>query len=155
MRRSPEQLMRLALNLARSASSSDLPIAAIIFDESGSIIAAAENQVAARGQVTAHAEMLAIESVDIANFKGMSGQMAMAVTLEPCPMCAWAIRASGIGKLMFGAYNPQYGAVGSAFDLLRDKRHGQAVEVIGGVLEEECRKLLGDAFVNMRNNRGR
>ena len=148
-------LIRLALEVASSGSSDDLPIAAILVDRSGSVIASSRNAVISSGELTAHAELLVIGSLDLGTFKRDAENMTLAVTLEPCPMCAWAIRSAGIGRLVFGAYNPQYGAAGSVYDLLRDGRHGRSVEVIGGALEGECQQLLGDAISDMRNNRGR
>lgn len=147
--------MRSALDGALLQSSKDLPIQAIIFDPHGSILASSGNAVMERGQITAHAELLALGNVDLKLLKSDGSQMSMAVTLEPCPMCAWAIRSAGIGRLVFGAYNSQYGAAGSVYDLLRYRRSGQSVEVIGGVLEVECQKLLDQAFINMRNNGAR
>ena len=149
---SPTVMMRLALAELDSIPSGDLPIAAVISNADGSVVASSRNAVLEKGHSTAHAEILAIESVDLQTLKRCGAQMSMAVTLEPCPMCAWAIRSSGIGKLIFGAYNPQYGAAGSVYDLLRDTRHGRRVEVIGGVLEEECQRLLGGAFDEIRDN---
>jgi len=148
-------MIRLAIEVASSKSFTDLPIAAVVIDSAGEIVGSSRNCVVARGQVTAHAELLAISGIDMATLKENGRELSMAVTLEPCPMCAWAIRSAGIGRLVFGAYNPNYGAAGSVFDLLRDPRFGRSVEVIGGVLEEECRILLGDAFIFMRNNRAR
>ena len=145
--------MRLALEIASSGSPNDLPIAAVIVDGDGSVIGSSKNCVVANGQVTAHAELLTLESVGFAMLKKKGQHMTIVVTLEPCPMCGWAIRNSGIGRLIFGAYNPQYGAAGSVYDLLRDRLHGRTVEVVGGVLEEECQQLLGDAFSHLRNNK--
>ena len=155
MRQSPKELIQLALEVASLESSSDLPIAAIITNSSGSVIASSKNAVVQRAQHTAHAEMLAIGALGLKALKRDAERMTISVTLEPCPMCAWAIRSSGIGRLIFGAYNLQYGAAGSVYDLLRDGRHGRSVEVIGGVLEEECQQLLGDAFSDIRNNGSR
>ena len=152
---SPVQLMRLALEVASSGSPNDLPIAALIADSDGSVIGSSKNCVVASGQVTAHAELVTLESVGLTWLKNKGEHMTIVVTLEPCPMCAWAIRSAGIGRLVFGAYNPQYGAAGSVYDLLRDSRHGRGVEVIGGVLEKECQLLLGDAFSHIRNNGSR
>ena len=149
---SPNDLMRIALEVASCRSSDDLPIAAILIDGSGSIIGSSRNAVIESGEATAHAELLVIRSLDLGFFKHDAQKLTMAVTLEPCPMCAWAIRLSGIGRLVFGAYNPQYGAAGSVYDLLRDGRHGRNVEVIGGALQEECQQLLGDSFRDIRNN---
>ena len=144
--------MRRALDFAASAPPGDLPIAAIISDADGAIIGASTNAVSEKGRLTAHAELLAIESVDRQALKFDGANMSMTVTLEPCPMCAWAIRTSGIGKLFFGAYNSQYGSAGSVYDLLRDKLPGRRVEVMGGVLEEECQRLLDGAFGEIRDN---
>ena len=152
MRQSPKELIKLALEVASLESASDLPIAAIITDSLGSVIASSRNAVVQRGEHTAHAEMLAIADVGLETFKRDAESMTISVTLEPCPMCAWAIRSAGIGRLVFGAYNSQYGAAGSVYDLLRDGRYGRSVEVIGGVLEEECQQVLGGAFSDIRNN---
>ena len=155
MPQSPKELIQLALEVASLESVRDLPVAAIITNSSGSVIASSKNAVVQKGQHTAHAEMLAIAGLDLNTLKRDAEHMTISVTLEPCPMCAWAIRSAGIGRLVFGAYNPQYGAAGSVYDLLRDGRHGRSVEVIGGALEGECQQLLGDAISDMRNNRGR
>ena len=152
---SSTELMRLALEIATFGQSDDLPIAAVIVDRSGSIIGSSRNSVTNDGDVTAHAELLAVKSINLQTLKCEAEHMTLVATLEPCPMCAWAIRSAGIGKLVFGAYNPQYGAAGSVYDLLRDGRHGRIVEVIGGVLEEECQQLLGDSFSDIRNNGSR
>ena len=155
MPQSPKELIQLALEVASLESVRDLPVAAIITNSSGSVIASSKNAVVQRDQHTAHAEMLAIGALGLKALKRDAERMTISVTLEPCPMCAWAIRSSGIGRLIFGAYNLQYGAAGSVYDLLRDGRHGRSVEVIGGVLEEECQQLLGDAFSDIRNNGSR
>ena len=155
MPQSPKELIQLALEVASFGSSHDLPIAAIITNDAGSVIASSKNAVVQKDQLTAHAEMLAIAGLGLGTLKRDAERMTISTTLEPCPMCAWAIRSSGIGRLIFGAYNPQYGSAGSVYDLLRDGRHGRSVEVIGGVLEEECQQLLGDAFSDIRNNGSR
>ena len=152
MSRSPEELMRIALDLAGAQPNSDLPIAAVITDSSGTVLSQSRNNVVVRGDVTAHAEILAIQGLDPLHSKSDASQYTLAVTLEPCPMCAWAIRSAGIGSVVFGAYNDQYGAGGSVFDLLRDTRYGRSVDVIGGVMEKECSLLLEDAFSEIRNN---
>ena len=151
----PRELIQLAIEVASLESASDLPIAAIITNSLGSVIASSKNAVVQKDQHTAHAEMLAIAGLGLESLKRDAEHMTISVTLEPCPMCAWAIRSVGIGRVIFGAYNPQYGAAGSVYDLLRDRRHGRRVEVFGGVLEEECQQLLGDAFSNIRNNGSR
>ena len=155
MPKSTTEMMRVALEVASSTSSPDLPIGAVIFDPSGAVIASKKNAVIGKGRTTAHAELLAIEEVGLRRLRDNAERMSIVVTLEPCPMCAWGIRTSGLGRLIFGAYNPLYGAAGSVYDLLRDKRHGRTVQVVGGVMEEECRTLLGEAFSELRNNRTR
>jgi len=144
--------MRLAIRLAGAQPNSDLPIAAVIIDSSGALLSQSRNYVVVGGDVTAHAEILAIKGLLPWHSKSDAAQFTLAVTLEPCPMCAWAIRSAGIGSVVFGAYNDQYGAGGSVFDLLRDTRYGRSVNVIGGVLEKECSLLLDDAFSEIRNN---
>ena len=148
-----EEMMQLALEVASSGTSNDLPIGAVIFDPSGAVISAQKNAVNGKSRTNAHAELLAISDVDLRKFGSDAQRMSIVVTLEPCPMCAWGIKTSGLGRLIFGAYNPLYGAAGSVYDLLRDKRHGRTVEVVGGVMERECRGLLGEAFSELRNNR--
>ena len=148
-------LIRHAIEVASCGSSDDLPIAAVLADRFGSVIASSRNAVIQSGEATSHAELLVIRSLDLSTFKCHAENMTLAVTLEPCPMCAWAIRSVGIGRVIFGAYNPQYGAAGSVYDLLRDGRHGRSVEVVGGVLKEECQQLLDDALSDMRNNGAR
>ena len=155
MPKSTKEMMRVALEVASSGPSPDLPIGAVIFDASGAVIASEKNAVIGKGRTTAHAELLALEDVDLGRLRGDAERMSIVVTLEPCPMCAWAIRSSGFGRVIFGAYNPLYGAAGSVYDLLRDRRHGRIVEVVGGVMEHECQVLLDEAFSEMRNNSSR
>ena len=144
--------MLLAINTAALNSTDDLPIAAIITDGSDKVLASAANAVTRLGEVSGHAERLAIDSVPLVALRQDAMDMTITVTLEPCPMCAWAIRMSGVGRLIFGAHNPKYGAAGSVFDLARDGRYKRPVEVIGGVREEECQRLLANFFSEMRDN---
>ena len=148
-----EALMKMALSLAGSQSSGDLPICAVITNSSEEVLSQSKNGVRAMGDITAHAEILALRELPPALSNRERSDLIMVVTLEPCPMCAWAIRSAGIGTVVFGAYNRQYGAGGSVFDLLRDSRYGKRVQVFGGVLESECSSLLGGAFLEIRNNR--
>lgn len=148
-----QELIRLALDVACSGRPGEIPIAALIFDESGSVVGSGRNRVHETGDSTNHAEILALKQLASKGHTGDVHSLTLAVTLEPCPMCAWAIRAVGIGRLVFGAFNRQYGAAGSVYDLLRDTRVGRPVEVIGGVLETECKDLLTTAFLEIRNNK--
>ncbi|MDA8552053.1 nucleoside deaminase [Aquiluna sp.] len=155
MFRSPEELISMAIEIGRTQPCLDLPIAAVIADSTGAVLSKSRNRVVLNGDVTAHAEILAIQGLGPLSDKSLAHEWTLAVTLEPCPMCAWAIRSAGIGAVIFGAYNNQYGAGGSVFDLLRDGRYGVEVEVIGGVLEKECSLLMNNAFREIRNNRER
>lgn len=147
---SPEKLMESAIACAAETKPPDLPIGAVIVDGSGFLLARATNLVEASRDSTAHAEMLALRSLNMNMRRQLAGRFTIAVTLEPCPMCAWAIRSFGIGRVVFGAFNKQYGAAGSVYDLLRDGRFGKRVEVIGGVLQEKCADALASAFDIMR-----
>ena len=138
--------------LARSGDSADLPIAALIIDGAGSVVSQSRNRVEESGDITAHAEVLALRELQQSYSKLEAAALTLVASLEPCPMCAWAIRSAGIGSVVFGAYNSQYGAAGSVLDLLRDGRYGRRVEVWGGVLERECSVLLAGAFSEMRDN---
>lgn len=151
----PQDLMRFALEVASSGKSDDLPIASVIVDSAGKLVASASNSVVETGDFTAHAELLVLGQLRSAHLRHENRDLTIVVTLEPCPMCAWAIRISGLGRLLFGAYNQQYGAAGSVFDLARETRHGQPLEVIGGIMEEECRSLIGAAFLKIRDNKKR
>lgn len=148
----PTQLMKLALLSLKSGLPGEVPISALVFDEEGSVLGSFSNCVKEFGDPTAHAEILAVRAIESRKVPGSARDMTLVVTLEPCPMCAWAIRLSGIGRVVFGAFNPAYGAAGSTYDILRDKRVGKPVEVIGGVLEEECRYVLRQFFSDLRHN---
>ena len=136
--------MRLAVELAKKCTK-DVPIGCVI-KKDGQIIASAHNRRELDDDVTAHAEILAIKEaqkvLDSSRLKGCE----MYVTLEPCPMCAWAISMSGISTVYFGAYNQQYGALGTAVHLPLNPN----LKIYGGIMEEECNKILEDYFVKIR-----
>lgn len=148
-----QELIRLALDVARSGHPGEIPIAALIFDVGGIVVGSGRNRVHETGDSTNHAEILALKQLASSGHTGDAHSLTLAVTLEPCPMCAWAIRAVGIERVVFGAFNMQYGAAGSVYDLLRDTRVGRPVEVIGGVLESECKDLLRTTFMEIRDNK--
>lgn len=137
------EAIRLALAQAQLAGTDgDIPIGAVVLDASGTVIAAAHNQREVLTDPTAHAEVLALrEAARVIGDWRLEG-CTIAVTLEPCPMCAGAIVMSRISRLVFGAWNPEYGAAGSAWDLVRDRRLNHRVEVIGGVREADCGSLV-------------
>ena len=138
--------MQEAINIAKT-SGNDLPIGAVLVKD-GKIIAKAHNEKEQKKDVTAHAEMLVIqEGQKILDTTVLSG-CELYVTLEPCPMCTWAILNSRISKVFFGAYDTIYGALGSASDLR--KFLNSKTEVIGGIKEEECSTLLKNYFKTIR-----
>jgi tRNA(adenine34) deaminase len=144
-----QDLMRLALEAAKQ-SGEDVPIGAVIIDSHGSVIASAANNREALSDPTGHAEIVAIrEAAQKLGDWRLTG-CTLVVTLEPCVMCAGAIQAARIPKVIFGAYDPAVGAAGSRYDLLRDEKLGQQTEVIGGVLQEECAELIERFFKDKR-----
>ena len=145
MNQSPDQAMELALGQA-ILSGLDVPVGAVLLDPAGQVVAAAHNERELTGDPTAHAELLAIQRVGKAKGDWRLEDLTLVVTLEPCVMCAGAIVAARIPKVVFGAFDEKVGAAGSRYDLLRDARLGNPVEVIAGVREAECSKLLKDFF---------
>ena len=138
--------MRIALDEAMRPTppgvTPDLPIGAIVLNPDGDVIARARNQREATGDPTAHAEVLALrEAAAVVGEWRLTG-CTLVVTLEPCPMCAGAAAMSRISRVVFGAWNTEYGAAGSHWDLLRDKRMAHRPEVVSGVLEDECGRLV-------------
>jgi tRNA(adenine34) deaminase len=137
-------LVRRALEVARGAAATgDIPVGAVLVDAGGLELAAACNAREATGDPTAHAEMLALRAGAARLGAGwrLSG-CTLAVTVEPCTMCAGALVAARVDRLVFGAWEPKTGAVGSLWDVVRDRRLNHRLEVHGGVLAEECAELL-------------
>lgn len=140
-------LVRAALEAARPAlDSGDVPIGAVVFGPDGAELARAANARERLGDPTAHAEVLALRAAAARHGDGwrLTG-CTLAVTVEPCTMCAGAAVAARVDRIVFGAWEPRTGAVGSLWDVVRDRRLNHRPEVVGGVLEEECAALL-DAF---------
>lgn len=138
--------MQEAINIAKN-SEKDLPIGAVLV-KNGEIISKAHNEKELRKDVTAHAEMLVIQEAQEILGTTILSDCELYVTLEPCPMCSWAILNSRISKVFFGAYDTIYGALGSATDL--QKSLNSKTEVIGGIKEEECSTLLKNYFKTIR-----
>lgn len=145
-----EELMQLAINEA-AASGVDVPVGALIVDQTGQIIARAHNNREITHDPTGHAEIIAIRQATEALHDWRLEGCTLIVTLEPCVMCAGAIVAARIPRVIFGAWDDRVGAAGSLYDLLRDARLGSPVEVIGGVLETETATQLREFFANKRN----
>ena len=143
--------MRAALDEARLAlGSSDVPIGAVVLDAGGEVIARGHNVRERDGDPTGHAELVACRrAAEVVGGWRLSG-CTLVVTLEPCTMCAGAIVLSRLDRLVFGAFDPKAGAVGSLWDVVRDRRLNHRPEVLGGVLAEECSDLLDDFFAHQR-----
>jgi tRNA(adenine34) deaminase len=141
--------MRLALAEARQAVE-DVPVGAIVIDAAGGVVARGHNRREADGDPTAHAEIIAIRRAASATGGWRLSGLTLVVTLEPCTMCAGAITAARLARLVYGAEDPKSGAVGSLWDVLRDTRLNHRPEVIGGVLAAECGALLREFFAARR-----
>lgn len=151
MRLDPDTAMRAALEAARAAPADDVPIGAVIFGPDGAELARASNRREADADPTAHAEILALRAAARAHGDGWRLEgCTLAVTVEPCAMCAGAIGLARVSAVVFGAFEPKTGAVGSQWDLLRDQRLLHRPEVRGGVLESECAALVAEFFARRR-----
>lgn len=148
-----EVLMRTAMDLAQNAQlrSNDVPVGALLIDEENNIIAQAGNEREASNDPTAHAEVLVLRLAALIKQKWRLDGCTLIVTLEPCVMCAGAILNSRISRVVFGAWDEKAGACGSLFDLVRDRRLNHQVEVVGGVLEDECAAQLRTFFADHRD----
>ena len=146
-----QSLMQRAISLASEVKSSgDVPVGALIVNEVGEIISFGKNEREKDNDSTAHAEIVAIRGAGKKLGSWRLDDLTLIVTLEPCVMCAGAILQSRIKRLVFGAFDQKAGAVGSSLDVIRDVRALSKVEVVSGVLEEECAKLLIDFFATKR-----
>ena len=142
-----ENLMRLALAEAgRAQATGDVPVGAVVLDPGGTVLGRGRNSREADGDPTAHAELIAVREAARAVGGWRLSGCTIVVTLEPCTMCAGAIVLARLARLVFGAYDPKAGAVGSLWDVVRDRRLNSRPEVIGGVLAEECGELLAAFF---------
>lgn len=143
--------MDLALSEANKAlATDDVPIGAVVVGPDGAVLGAGRNEREAAADPTAHAEMLAIRQAARALGRWRLEDCTLAVTLEPCAMCAGAVVLSRIPRVVFGAWDEKAGAAGSVFDILRERRLNHWVEVYAGVREHECGALLRDFFAGHR-----
>jgi tRNA(adenine34) deaminase len=145
-----EFLMAKALEAA-SKSGDEVPVGAVLVSEAGDVLAAAHNLREAKSDPTSHAEIEVIRKAasDLSDWR--LEHTTLFVTLEPCVMCAGAIVAARIPRVVFGAWDERVGAAGSIYDVLRDSRLGKPVEVIPGVLEAESSELLKAFFEAKRS----
>lgn len=142
------KFMQLALNVAEN-SGEDVPVGALIV-KNGEIIASAHNEKEKNNDATAHAEIIVIKKASKALKNWRLDDCELYVTLEPCPMCAWAILQSRIKTVYFGSYDKQYGALGSVLDLR--KQANSNLQVYGGILEEKCDNIVNSFWQKRREN---
>ena len=140
--------MRLALAEAAIAAdeSGDVPVGAVLVAPDGQIVALGRNEKELHSDPSAHAEIVAIRKAALDRRDWRLEDLTLVVTLEPCVMCAGAIVAARIPRVVFGAWDERAGASGSLYDIIRDARLGRPAEVITGVLEDECSNQLREFF---------
>lgn len=147
-----ESLIRAAIAAAGAAGRDDVPIGAVVFDADGMELARAANAREALGDPTAHAEILALRAAAARLGDGWRLEGAtIAVTVEPCTMCAGALVMARVARLVFGAWEPKTGAAGSLWDVVRDRRLTHRPQVRGGVLADDCAALLDAFFARQRD----
>lgn len=139
--------MQEAINVAKD-SGADVPVGAVIV-KNGTLIASACNEREKTNDISAHAEILAIRRAESVLNNWRLDDCELYVTLEPCPMCAWAILQSRIKTVYFGSYDTQYGALGSVLDL-REQANSK-LKVYGGILENECDNMIEGFWQERRN----
>lgn len=153
MRPHDADAMGLALEQAKRAMlTGDIPVGAVVLDAEGNLIAAGCNRREADHDPTAHAEVVALRDAAKATSNWNLDGCSLVVTLEPCAMCAGAIVQARIARLVFGAFDDKAGAVGSLWDIPRDRRINHQPEVVSGVRAEESAELLRDFFGDLRRD---
>jgi tRNA(adenine34) deaminase len=143
--------MEKALKEAEKAlKKGEVPVGAVLIGPDEKILATAHNQPISMKDPTAHAEILVLRSAGnrVGNYR-LTGT-TLVVTMEPCPMCLGAALHARISRLVFGAFDPKWGAVGSLCNLADDDRLNHRIEVVSGILEEPCARLIRDFFQNRR-----
>ncbi|HEX5597651.1 MAG TPA: nucleoside deaminase [Micromonosporaceae bacterium] len=151
-RRRHEAWMRRALDIAAGVpegtprGGGDVPVGAVVYGPDGTELAVGRNERELTGDPTAHAEILALRAAAASVGGWRLDGCSLVVTLEPCTMCAGALVLARISVLVFGAWEPKTGAVGSLWDVVRDRRLNHRPEVYAGVLAPECAALLRDFF---------
>ena len=146
-----KELMQQALLLAKDAASHGVvPVGAIIVDEKGKVIGRGKNERVKNNDPLAHAEIVAIKDAASKLSNWRFDQLTLIATLEPCAMCAGAIAQSRFKRLVFGSFDEKGGAAGSIWDLIRDARALTQIEVVSGVLADDCALVLSDFFASKR-----
>ena len=143
--------MQQAIALAKdAAANNDVPVGALVVNDQGEVLGTGHNLREESNDPSAHAEIVAMRNAasKISNWR--MDDLTMVVTLEPCAMCAGAISQSRFKRLVFGAWDEKAGAVGSVWDVIRDQRSLNKVEVVSGVLEKECSAILTNFFEEKR-----
>ncbi len=139
------------MQLAQQAQlHNDVPVGALVVNQLGEIIGRGKNEREKSNDPLAHAELMAIKDAAKNLNSYRFDDLTLVVTLEPCAMCAGAIAQSRFSRLVFGAFDEKAGAVGSVWDLIRDQRALTKIEVVSGVLLDECAGILKDFFANKR-----
>ena len=139
--------MKQALSEAEKGSSmGEVPVGAVLASPEGQIVAKAYNQPITLGDPTAHAEILAIRKAGLFFQNYRLNDTTLVVTLEPCLMCMGAAINARIARLVFGTVDPKAGAAVSLYNLAGDKRLNHRIEVVSGIMEEECRSLIQNFF---------
>ena len=147
-----EAMVEAAIAAARQVGPDDVPIGAVLFASNGTELARAANAREALGDPTAHAEILALRAAALAHGDGWRLEgTTVAVTAEPCTMCAGALVLARVARVVFGAWEPKTGAAGSLWDVMRDRRLTHRPQVRGGVRAQECAALLEDFFARQRD----
>ena len=139
------EAMGVALDEARAgADAGEIPIGAVVLDAQGAVIARAHNQREGDHDPTAHAEVRALRQAATSLGRWRLDDCTLVVTMEPCPMCAGAVVMARLHRLVFGAWNGEYGAAGSQWDIVRDRRLNHRAEVIGGLRADECGAMVSE-----------
>jgi tRNA(adenine34) deaminase len=149
-----DEWMRLALDEARLAlATDDVPVGAVVVDGAGEVVGRGHNGREALADPTAHAELVALRQAATATGGWRLDGCTLVVTLEPCTMCAGALVLARVSRLVYGAVDEKAGAVGSLWDVVRDRRLNHRPEVVGGVLEAEAAEELRAFFRTHRDVR--
>ncbi|MFI0480562.1 tRNA adenosine(34) deaminase TadA [Actinomadura sp. 9N215] len=143
--------MRLALRAARTAfDDGEIPVGAVVLDESGEVVGTGHNDRERSADPTGHAEIIAMRAAASSLGGWRLSGCTLVVTLEPCTMCAGASVQARLDRVVYGAVDPKAGAVGSLWDVVRDRRLNHRPEVVAGVMADECGALLTEFFAHRR-----